>query len=78
VNDPFIGLVSQMASAWHGFDVHLSSKWHSKPVLPGVHWQLKLPIPSMQVAPFKHAAPTQSSMFSVQLSPVHPFTQMQA
>lgn len=39
VKDPLIGLVSQFASAWHGFDVHASSKWHNKPVFPGVHWQ---------------------------------------
>lgn len=36
---PSIGLVSQMAPAWHGLLAHASSKWHSSPVLPGAHWQ---------------------------------------
>jgi hypothetical protein len=27
-----MGLVSQIASAWHGLDVQASSKWHSSPV----------------------------------------------
>lgn len=39
VNEPLIGLVSHMASEWHGFDVHASSKWHNKPVFPGVQRQ---------------------------------------
>ena len=26
-----MGLVSQIASAWHGFDVQASSRWHSSP-----------------------------------------------
>lgn len=39
VYDPLTGLVSQMASAWQGFDVQASSKWHNKPVLPGVQRQ---------------------------------------
>lgn len=76
VNDPFIGLVSQMASAWHGFEVHASSKWHKSPVFPGVQSQRKLPTPSMHVAPLKHAALAQSSIFSLQSGPVQPFTQM--
>jgi len=41
-----MGLVSQIASAWHGFDVQASSRWHSSPVahrqipldLPGSYW----------------------------------------
>lgn len=76
VNDPFIGLVSQMASAWHGFDVHASSRWHKSPVLPGVQSHRKLPTPSIHVAPLKHAAFAQSSIFSLQSGPVQPFTQM--
>ena len=31
----------------------------------------------MQVAPLKHAALVQSSIFSLQSSPVHPLTQIQ-
>jgi hypothetical protein len=78
VKDPSMGLVSHMASAWQGFEVQASSKWHNNPVFPGVQRQLKLPTPSIQVAPLKHAASTQSSMFSLQSSPVHPLTQMHA
>lgn len=76
VYDPLTGLVSQIASAWQGFDVQASSKWHKRPVLPGIQRQMKLPTASIQVAPLKQAASAQSSMFSLQSGPAHPLTQM--
>lgn len=31
VKDPLMGLVSQIAPSWHGFDVQASSRWQSSP-----------------------------------------------
>lgn len=76
VNEPLIGLVSQIASEWQGFEVQASSKWHNNPVFPGVHRHEKLPTASIQVAPLKHAASTQSSILTLQSGPVQPFTQI--
>lgn len=53
------------------------NKKNNLPVFPGVHMHIKLPTPSLQVAPLKQAASRQSFILILQSGPVQPLTQIQ-